>query len=313
VQTRRLRRREPNVLTRGISHEYISDRSSILLISFRVPRPHRSSFAKSSVLPSAVQREEAVTARVATDSPGDITDMKKPKTTTYLIMAFVICALTAVVVISIGAVKAQKPQAQNNGNDDETARLALRRGGLRAAAKIKGHYTTTFDPNWDLSNFDIESLAKHSAAVVIGSPTTSKSQLTADGLLVITEYEVSIREVLKGTIPPNNTVKVTVPGGKVEFEDGTSAEVITPEEGHLTISGSYVFFLHQNADGGDTYRLTGGPQGLIEFPTDGGHVKSHGRSTDAVVKETKEDNVRSLHDKVRKAAEKWPQPGNCCS
>jgi hypothetical protein len=239
--------------------------------------------------------------------------MKKPEATTYLIAALVICVIATVIGVSTGGVKAETPQTQNDANDADATAQAIRRGGLKEIARIKKHYTGIFDPNYDLINFDIESLARYSAAVVTGRPTASKSQLSANGLLVITEYEIAIQEVIKGVPPPNYTVKITVPGGKVEFEDGTSAELLTPGFGNLTIGVSYLLFLHPRRDGDDTYSLTAGPQGLIELPTDGGHVKTYGRSTDAVVKETKDDNVRSLLEKVHKATEKWPQPATCCS
>jgi hypothetical protein len=64
----------------------------------------------------------------------------------------------------------QYASGQNSASDDHDAvRDALRRGGIREAARIKGHYVGEFDPHWDFGRFDIEALAKNCAAVILGT------------------------------------------------------------------------------------------------------------------------------------------------
>jgi hypothetical protein len=92
-----------------------------------------------------------------------------------------IIVMTAVVttVMNIGSVRAQKPQAQDSDEHEQVVR-ALRRGGYREVAKLKGHYVGNIDPNCDWSLFDLATLTKHSAAVVLGTPTRGEAKLSAD-------------------------------------------------------------------------------------------------------------------------------------
>src|SRR6476469_7022655 len=106
----------------------------------------------------------------------------------YILAALVIFVV-ATVAISIGVVGARQSQtpADRDANPGQV-KAALRRGGIREAAKLKKHYVDTFDPNWDLVQLDVEGLTKSSLAIVTGTPMTSSTQLSKDGQLVITNY-----------------------------------------------------------------------------------------------------------------------------
>jgi len=67
-------------------------------------------------------------------------------------------------------VTSSKSQNQTDRDEQKKMTEAIRRGGYREAARIKGHYVGTVDPNWDWASFDLETLTKSSAAVVIGIP-----------------------------------------------------------------------------------------------------------------------------------------------
>ena len=77
--------------------------------------------------------------------------------------------------------------------------MAVRRGGLREAARIKrvhvGYESTT---GW--AKYDIESLAYSSAAIIIGKPLSSSSSLAASGETIITEHKVRVERVLFGDL-----------------------------------------------------------------------------------------------------------------
>jgi hypothetical protein len=173
-----------------------------------------------------------------------------------------------------------------------------------------------FDPHWDFGRFDIELLTKNSALVIVGTPTRQNAaRLTRDGQVILTDCEVEIKETIKGGIDPGRMITVSLVGGRVEFENGTSAELKTPSFEHMKIGGTYTLFLIESesvdiAPGG--YTLTGGPQGLVEIVNET-TVKSHGRMTDPITKESKSKNKDTFLKEVRKQAEKWPQPGKCCS
>jgi hypothetical protein len=209
--------------------------------------------------------------------------------------------------------------AQGSGGQDAdpneriAVRDALRRGGIREAARLKGHYVREFDPHWDFGRFDIEALVRGSEAVLVGVPTSTLSgRLTAEGQLILTDYEVSVQEVIKGEIKPGEVVTVALVGGRISFEDGTSAEVKTPQFDHIKTGRVYVFFLSERKSGSEAYFLTGGPQGLVEI-VDSTTIKSHGRLTDPIAEESRLLNRDGFLREVRKLGKQWPQPGKCCT
>jgi hypothetical protein len=239
--------------------------------------------------------------------------MKNPTTikSAFLITTLIVLTL---VVIGIGSVRARFSNLQNH--DDVEVRDALRRGGLREAAKLKGHYVGEFDPHWDFSQLGVELLTKNSALVIIGTPTKQLAgRLTPDGQVILTDYEVKVQETIKGGIEPGRTITVSLVGGRVVFEDGTSAELKTPSFEHMKTGGTYTLFLTESVSA-DTppggYTLTGGPQGLVEI-VENTRVKSHGRATDPIAQESKDKDKDTFLKEVRKQAKKWPRPGRCCS
>jgi hypothetical protein len=219
--------------------------------------------------------------------------MKQTKATkkTLLIISFI--AITLISIIGIGSVWARFPgtQQSDNANDQQALVRALRHGGLREAAKLKGHYVGDWDPNWDFSQLGVEALTKNSAAVIVGVATKKLgSRLAGEGKVILTDYEVSVQETIKGEVTPGGTITVSLIGGRVEFEDGTSAELRTPKFEHIKPGGLYTLFLSESQDGtSGRYTLTGGPQGLVEL-VDDNTVKSHGRPTDPITKESMEEN-----------------------
>jgi hypothetical protein len=62
-------------------------------------------------------------------------------------------------------------------------------------------------------------LAQQSDAVILGRVTNKVSQITQDGRFIFTDYDVMIKEALKGHASPQlaagTTINVTCPGGKV--------------------------------------------------------------------------------------------------
>lgn len=231
--------------------------------------------------------------------------------------AFIII-LVVLIITLLGlpalSVNGQQTNRQGSTPDDFIQiRDALRHGGYREVAKVKGHYVGDFDPHWDFGLFNIESLTKNSAVVVVGVATTAlPSRLTAEGQLIVTDYEIAVRETIKGIIA-GDKIKVSLPGGEMEFEDGTSAELKTPGFEHIRVGQTYTLFLTEDHSQAGVFTLTGGPQGLVSIPSYGVHVKSHGRQTDPIFEQVKELDAESFLQEVRRQAEKWPQPGKCCS
>jgi len=69
-----------------------------------------------------------------------------------------------------------------------------------------------------LENF-LGKLEQQSDAVIVGSVTDKVSQITEDGRFIFTDYDVTVKEVLKGEasleLGVGKTINVTCPGGKV--------------------------------------------------------------------------------------------------
>src|ERR1700687_2457075 len=100
--------------------------------------------------------------------------------------AFIITVVGLLItLLSLSALSASGQQTNRQGSTPDDfiqIRDALRHGGYREVAKVKGHYVGDFDPNWDFGLFNIESLTKNSAVVVVGVATTAlPSRLTAEG------------------------------------------------------------------------------------------------------------------------------------
>jgi hypothetical protein len=203
---------------------------------------------------------------------------------------------------------AQTPQA-----DYQEMVRVIRKDGLRGAARVKGHYVGEFNPNWDFGLFDVEALTKNSADVVVGVASKSLGgHLTESGLNILTDYEIVVQETIKGDVVPGSVITVSLPGGRVDFEDGTSAELKTPKFEHVKPGNSYTFFLSEVEKSPGKFSLTGGPQSLVELASDG-TVKSHGRETDPIAQQTKGKNKQSFLQDAHDSAAKWPKKGKCCS
>ena len=206
----------------------------------------------------------------------------------------------------------QTQNQQPNKKDNEAKELtdAIRRGGLREAARRKGRFVLKIDPSWDWATFDLESLTKSSTAVVTGEVVDSKPQLDPGGEVLTTEFQVVVGEPIKGNFRQGNTIQVAMLGGSIEFGDGTSAEVQTPGFDRMAKSKKYLLFLTSNTNGSAVLLPTGGPQGVFEI--NGSETKNLGRSSDAVNKQTRDKDPHSLIEQVREYVAKWPSPEGCC-
>lgn len=223
-------------------------------------------------------------------------------------------AMIAVVKLSVAQVRQSGRGSQEVSYEERRAIVAaLRREGLRGAAKIKGNYVQTFDPHPDWLSFDLEKLTQKSEAVVLGVAVKNRCDITPDGQLVMTEYDVVVQEVLKGNIRQGDSIKVALVGGKVMFEDGATAEIVTPGFKKMVNGKTYALYLSLYPIRSPVYDLTAGPQGMLELLHDGSSVISQARETDPVKKQVKDKDKKTFLKEARRLAEKWPQPGKCCS
>jgi hypothetical protein len=205
----------------------------------------------------------------------------------------------------------QQPAPQQPSSDDARAlREAYKREGLRGVAKLKGSYVAESVPSGDRLTFDLEHLTKGSAAVIVGRFKKKLDARLIDNRAIFTDYEVAVEELVKGDLQQANII-VTVPGGRVVFEDGTSAELTTPTFEHPRIGSAYALFLTEEAAVPSVFFLSGGSQGIFDLEASAG-VKSHGRPDDPGAVEAKGKSREAFMNDVREHAKKWPKPGKCC-
>lgn len=75
---------------------------------------------------------------------------------------FLVAGASFLAIPGRGSQPSQDPANQKPGSDDALAlRNALKRGGLREAAKLKGHCVAEYNPHWDFGQFSVETLTKN--------------------------------------------------------------------------------------------------------------------------------------------------------
>lgn len=226
---------------------------------------------------------------------------------------FLIAVIASVLVGSVlllTKVAYTQSQAKKSQEPDAVV-TAVRTGGLREAAKLKRVYVST-ERTSGWAKYDLEGLTSASSAIVIGTPLSMSSRLSASGDRVITEHEVKIERVLKGDLKASAPISLVVPGGKVTFEDGSSAEIQTPDLGQIAKEKRYVFFLRSSDDQPDAFSLIGGGQGAFELPAPDANVKPLGNKTDLMQKHGNQ-KVSDFVEEIEKAAREHPETSPCCN
>jgi hypothetical protein len=237
---------------------------------------------------------------------------KSPQRVVVTATIYLLVVASSLAISGRTAPLSQQPTTQDQTVEDKLAlRDALRRGGLREAAKLKGNYIAEFDPHWDFGFMDTETLTKGSAAVVVGRFTKKLDPRLLEGSLICTDYEVTVDELIKGDLNQKKVIVVTIPGGRISFEDGTSAEQTTPTFEQPRIGRAYTVFLMEEQAIPSIFFLYGGPLGLFDIE-DSSSVKSHGKPDYPAAVESNGKNRELFLENVRKLARKWPKPGKCC-
>lgn len=193
--------------------------------------------------------------------------MKKETLLKYALIASV--AITALTLLLASVNHAQKPE-----KDKQKPNIVDGTRSLKDEAKRAGQFVGYEAPGKDVRFRDIADVARNSSAIIIGTPQGNRCRLSADETRITINYQVNVQQVIKGDLQTGNSVTVKLPGGKVMFPDGTSAEVRTPWFKWMENRHTYVLFLTAENDG-TSFITTGGPQGVFEIPVDNATVKSN--------------------------------------
>lgn len=175
---------------------------------------------------------------------------------------------------------------------------------LREKARQKGRYEAVVRPLETTRYDDIKSLSMASPLIVTGLVQQQKSFVPAtNDRLIVTGHQLLVQEVLKGRVKTGDIITVETLGGSVQFEDGSTAELKTPEIfKDPELAKSYVMFLRPHKD---AYRLVGGPQGLFEI-TAMGTIKPQVPADDTLMRAYSETRL----DKFLRSITKVTAPAN---
>jgi hypothetical protein len=160
--------------------------------------------------------------------------------------------------------------------------------------------------------YDLESLAAHSGEIIVGSAIDSSSQLSPDGQMISTWYRISILQSIKGKLPSGQEVTISLPGGKVVFEDNTSAEIKTPDFDGIQKDQRYVLFLSPRLGADGAFRLTGGSQGVFGVDDKMRRIKPNGDRLDPSQKH-KDQDLEGFLKQVTATLKRFPEASTCCN
>ena len=136
---------------------------------------------------------------------------------------------------------------------------------LRERAKQTGRYIGDQGPQKIGAFSDLAGLAGSSSAVIIGIPQDNVTALSPDGKSATIDYKVRVMYVYKGRLQEGDVITVSLPGGRVSFEDGSVAEVRTPWFKKMMNGKAYALFLAPSARS-RVFATTGEAQGVFEIP-----------------------------------------------
>jgi hypothetical protein len=176
---------------------------------------------------------------------------------------------------------------------------------LREKARLgRGKFVGNVEFNKGAMKADLAQLIAHSAAVVIATVEENQCALSGDERVIRTYYKVRVEEVLKGGgVKAGSALTLSVPGGKVGFEDGSTAETQALWFRKLVNHRRYVLFLDQKGRA-DEFVTTGGPQGVYELPADGQGVVSHSGLREDPLRRFDKKDVQEFLTEVRSAVKK---------
>ena len=206
-------------------------------------------------------------------------------------VVFIVASGIAISALALSQHRRLAPPTASS-KDPRTLEEKAKRGGGKLIANL--------DFNKGAQQPSLTKMVATSEAIVVATTDSNVCRLSEDGKVIRTLYRVHVEDVLKGHLQPGGNITVSLPGGKVGFPDGSTAEVQTMWFKKMVNHKRYLLFLTGKPNA-VTFNTTGGPQGVFEVPADGTGLVSHsglnndvmrqyaGRSIQSFVKDIKQE------------------------
>lgn len=152
--------------------------------------------------------------------------------------------------------------SRSSGPQNKSSKTPVR--SLRELAKTQGRYTVFAQSKMAHQYDDLAALVRDSPTIITGTIEALAPQLLPPAEnFIVTDCRLTVKDTVKGTVRPGETITLRLPGGRIEFDDGTSAEVeLTDFLRYPEVGQTFVFFLRKKGD--SKFSLQGGAQGLFE-------------------------------------------------
>jgi hypothetical protein len=136
----------------------------------------------------------------------------------------------------------------------EAAEPENKRGGIRTRSKS--------DPVWT-QPVNTQTLIRQSDGIVVGAALSNRCLYSNDAFEVKTLYDFKINEVIKGNFRPDETIKVSLPGGLIHEGYGSMLQIATPGFRKMKNNVNYVIFLKKTNQ--QEFTSLRGPWGIFEI------------------------------------------------
>lgn len=183
---------------------------------------------------------------------------------TWFRLLLLLCAAGAALVFGQVRAVGQDGRQQPSAKSVREQQAAYAVGGLKAAAAVTGTYRSRISFPMSSAPDDLDELIAFSHSIVVGMVDQNRCLATSDGFSVVTVYDVRIERTLKGSFKKGEVIPVAVPGGKISFPNGSSAELTVERFRPPLNSRRYIFFLRRS-DARDGYLVQGGVPGYPEY------------------------------------------------
>ena len=204
------------------------------------------------------------------------------------VIVLIIASGIAISAFALSQANKQAPPTASS-KDPRTLEEKAKRGNGKLVANL--------DFNKGAQKTSLADMVAASESIAIVTTEKNVGRMSEDGKTVRTFYRARVEEVIKGHVKAGGNISISLPGGKVGFPGGSTAEVLTPWFKKMVNHKRYLVFLSGKPTS-DSFTTTGGPQGVFEIAADG-NVQSHsglandvmrqyaGKSSQALVQEIK--------------------------